>query len=51
MSSATFQCNYFADDRDLLNLPEARGGEPIMADAWRQQGSSRFDLIGDKCEN
>ena len=40
MSSATFQCNYFADDRDLLNLPEARGGEPIMADTWGQQGSS-----------
>ena len=24
----------------LLHLPEARGGEPIMAEAWRQQGSS-----------
>ena len=23
----------------LLHLPEARGGEPIMAEAWRQQGS------------
>ena len=35
VSPATFQCNYFADDCDLLHLPEARGGEPIMADAWR----------------
>ena len=32
--------NYFADDLDLLHLSEARGGEPIMADALRQQGSS-----------
>ena len=24
----------------LLHLPEACGGEPIMAEAWRQQGSS-----------